>query len=113
MSSELLSQEHFAPHLGRAFRIEVQGGTVELKLTEVTALPPPRRKNAVTGELIPLGDPAVRAEPFSLLFVGPADRLLPQATYRMTPDSSEQAVDVFLVPIKRDRDGFSYEAVFG
>lgn len=47
---------------------------------------------------------------FSLLFKA-SDGHLPQASYRLShPKLGE--IDLFLVPIQRKRDSFSYEAVF-
>lgn len=47
---------------------------------------------------------------FRLMFRGPADPVLPQATYRIRGDRSEHFM--FLVPIGRDESGTEYEAVF-
>jgi hypothetical protein len=48
---------------------------------------------------------------FSLLFHGPADPLLPQATYRFEHPSLG-AMEVFIVPLGRDEHGATYEATF-
>jgi hypothetical protein len=52
-----------------------------------------------------------RQESFSLLFKGPADRMLPQQTYSLENGHIGQ-VDIFLVPVDRDHDGIYYEAIF-
>lgn len=49
--------------------------------------------------------------PFTLTFRGPSRPLLPQATYPLRHDVLGTQ-DVFLVPIARDEDGCTYEAVF-
>lgn len=50
-------------------------------------------------------------EQFSIVFRGPGDVFLNQRTYRM--EHPQMGVfDLFLVPIKRDQDGFYYEACF-
>jgi hypothetical protein len=50
-------------------------------------------------------------DPFRLAFLGPADPLLPQRTYRLEHDGLG-ALDIFLVPIARDASGTTYEAIF-
>jgi hypothetical protein len=50
-------------------------------------------------------------EPFSLLFVGPADPVLPQATYVLTHATLGELA-IFLVPVGRDAESVRYEAVF-
>jgi len=47
---------------------------------------------------------------FSLLFTGPRDIALPQATYRFTGNGA--AHDIFIVPVAADAAGRHYEAVF-
>jgi hypothetical protein len=54
---------------------------------------------------------APEREPFSLVFKGPAEPLLPQCIYRLEHPSLD-ALDVFLVPIRRTPEGVQYEAVF-
>lgn len=96
------TRETFAPHVGttfalRAARPDGPATEVDLVLEEATAAPAP------TGDR---GRP-----PFSLVFRGPAEPLLPQATY---PLGHEQLGDfeIFLVPIGRDASAARYEAVF-
>ena len=52
-----------------------------------------------------------KREPFSLMFRGPAATFLPQRTYILKNQVTEP-VEIFLVPVGRDADGFLYEAVF-
>jgi len=47
---------------------------------------------------------------FTLIFRGPSEPILPQATYRL--ERGDQAHDIFIVPIARDSGGVQYEAVF-
>jgi hypothetical protein len=47
---------------------------------------------------------------FRLEFLGPADPVLPQATYRFA--NGDAAHDIFIVPVSRDGGGVRYEAVF-
>jgi hypothetical protein len=52
-----------------------------------------------------------RRQPFSLVFRGPGEELLPQSTYLLEhPELG--ALQIFLVPISRDEGGARYEAVF-
>ncbi len=48
---------------------------------------------------------------FSLLFKGPGQPLLPQATYTLENDELG-TMEIFLVPVAADEDGVDYEAVF-
>jgi hypothetical protein len=50
-------------------------------------------------------------ESFSLLFLGPVDRLLPQRSYAFECEALGK-FDLFIVPIGRDQSGVRYEAVF-
>ena len=50
-------------------------------------------------------------EQFSLQFRGPATPALPQRIYSLHHPQLG-ALEIFLVPIRRDADGMTYEAVF-
>ena len=50
-------------------------------------------------------------EAFSLFFHGPQAPFLPQGTRRLKHASLGE-LEIFLVPVARDTDGFQYEAVF-
>ena len=52
-----------------------------------------------------------KREQFSLHFRGPATPALKQRTYRVAHPALG-TVDIFLVPIKGDASGMTYEAVF-
>lgn len=52
-----------------------------------------------------------RQEIFSLYFHGPSDMFMQQATYRLKHEKYGE-VDLFLVPVGRDKDGFEYECAF-
>jgi hypothetical protein len=87
----------FAPAVGEAFTVGSDGGpTVELVLAEATAQE---------------AGPQAPQQPFSLLFHGPAEPFLPQATYRFE-HSSLGVIGIFIVPLGRDEHGTVYEAVF-
>ena len=92
---EFFTKEGFAEHLNTKFRIPLQpSGAVELELVEVVST---------------LSTP--RQEQFSIFFRGPGDIYLPQMTYRMEHAALGE-LDLFIVPIGRDPEGFRYEAVF-
>ncbi|HRC84218.1 MAG TPA: hypothetical protein PK413_01260 [Thermoanaerobaculia bacterium] len=95
---ETLTREQFAPHLAQTFRLELQGHTLELQLAEVNALADHS------------GGRASR-QPFSLVFVGSRNQVLPQRIYPLDhPDLGR--LEIFLVPIGPDARGMRYEAVF-
>lgn len=50
-------------------------------------------------------------DPFSLIFLGPDEPLLPQAIYALR-HAHLGVLEIFLVPIARDADGVRYEAIF-
>lgn len=91
-----LSHEHFADKLGTTYMVAPGDGDVV-----------PLRLRAFE----PLNDSGRPGGSFRLEFVGPSARHLPQAIYPFTAEG-EAAVDIFIVPIARDQDGFVYEAVF-
>ena len=109
MAEQSLSADLFEPLVGRSFAVELKDGAVPLILRSVKRLPPPRRDPA--GGVAPVPAEA-RTEPFTLLFAG-ATHLLPQRTYRITSQSLGDAVEIFIVPVGQDGQGFIYEAVFG
>ena len=99
---DLLTHASFAPLVGKRFRLQVSDGKkIEVELIEATKLPVhPGR-----------GEQAARREPFSLLFRGPKEFILPQRTYPVEQETLGKA-EIFLVPIGPDAVGQRYEAVF-
>ncbi len=96
-----LEISHFAPRVGEQFRICSETGhppIVDTELIEVTAV----------GERT---DPGSR-EPFSLVFRGRLDVVLPQRIYRV--DHAELGtLEIFLVPLGPGSERpMRYEAVF-
>jgi hypothetical protein len=89
-----LAWSDFAATEGSVFQVEVDGGRLELKLETAAELPPSGRA----------------AGSFRLEFRGPAEPMLPQATYRMHRDG--ESADIFIVPIERNAAGTLYEAIF-
>ena len=99
---EWLTHEHFAPLVGQDVEVDAgAAGTLTMRLAEATVSDEPGG---------PGPDGQQRAQ-FSLVFLGPADQVLPQATYVVThPAVGEQ--EIFLVPIGRGGEGVRYEAAF-
>lgn len=96
---ERLTEVNFAKHLNTVFRVKVnEPRPVELKLVEVKGYG--NGSNEQSG-----------MERFSLFFSGPGDLHLPQRTYQLEHEQLG-ALDIFLVTIARDEQGFVYEAVF-
>ena len=91
---QTMSLLHFAGHVGTTFRVNAAPHSLELKLVEATDL-----------------GSTPRQEQFSLVFEGPSNLLLNQAIYRL--EHAELGdLDLFLVPIGRHGEGFTYQAVF-
>jgi hypothetical protein len=105
-----LSAGTFEPLIGEPFVVALKDGRVTLTLRGVTRLPSPRRVDS-GGGAVPIQSGA-RPDPFTLLFGG-ASHLLPQRTYAIRSEALGDPVDIFIVPIGQDREGFIYEAVFG
>jgi len=92
-----LTADDFAPHSGSRYLLRFADAAepIALELVEVNAAargPRPGR-------------------PFSLVFRGPRNALLPQSIYRLEHDAMG-ALDLFLVPVGPDPQGMCYEAVF-
>jgi hypothetical protein len=52
----------------------------------------------------------LKRNPFSLFFLAPL--LLQQQIFHLTHDAFAEPLDIFLVPIGQEPNGYSYEAVF-
>jgi len=89
-----LTLETFAPLVGDAFALS-EPAEIELELAEASS----------AGEW-----PGGR-QPFRLLFRGPREPLLPQAIYRLE-HAELGALEIFVVPIRRDGESTTYEAIF-
>ena len=93
--SDQLTHADFQQRLHSRFRLEREGGDpVDLELADVSELRTTRRQ-----------------EMFSIFFRGPAEFVLPQSIYRLEHETLERC-ELFLVPIGRDSNGVTYEAVF-
>ena len=92
---ELLQKEAFAENLNTKFRIPQQSSSAaEIELVEVTEA----RSTS-------------RLQQFSLFFRGPLESFLPQGTYHVEHERLG-SLDLFIVPVGKEQDGFRYEAVF-
>ena len=90
----------FSERDGEPFRLlSDDGSTLELELV------------AVTPGSVPRNDAHERA-PFSIVFRGPLEPVLPQRIYRFEHDELG-SFELFIVPIGPDESGMQYQAVFG
>jgi len=89
----------FAPHLDAAFELQTADGAVPLKLVHADA----------AGEVVKGGRDGGS---FSLQFVAPQGRWLPQGTYPVKHPKLG-TMEIFLVPSGAVQDGHGYHAVFG
>jgi hypothetical protein len=85
----------FEPLVGEPFAVVLEPATIELVLESATTL----------------GARPGGRDPFTLIFRGPPEPLLPQATYALE-HADLGTLEIFVVPIGRDGDGTSYEAIF-
>ena len=92
-----LTIESFEPHVGTSFWLYDGPNKVELRLTRVTRV--------MESEAARL-----KRTPFSLYFS--AAMHLPQQIYRLTHEAFTEPLDIFLVPVGKESNGFIYEAVF-
>jgi hypothetical protein len=91
-----LHLETFSQHLNSKFTVKSESSpnAVELQLIEAESA----------------AKPAPGYEQFSLVFSSPPDSFLEQATYSFEHDGLG-TFELFIVPIRRDEDGFKYQAV--
>ena len=101
--TERLDHNTYSKHVDEVFRLELdKDNALDLTLIEVTAAGPATTQHAKD---------AGRPTPFSLLFRGPPEPVLPQAIYPLThPELG--LLEIFLVPIGPTGDGMGYDAVF-
>jgi len=93
--SESFNIEMFEGQLNTSFRMHY-GDTqnAELKLIGVTDVGSSERQNQ-----------------FSIIFLGPYEAPISQGIYRVEHEALGD-LDLFLVPIGRDKEGVRYEAIF-
>ena len=96
---ETFTHATFADRLGESFPVRLDDGTsIETRLAEARTW----------GEELVRGRGRV---PFTLVFRGPRQPVLPQRIYRMEHEGIGE-FDLFLVPVGQDAEGVQYEAVF-
>jgi hypothetical protein len=100
---ESFTRDTFVPHLNGRFQLQTAAAVVDVQLVELTDL-------SARSSAPPSGDKP-RRSPFSAVFLGPRDPILPQQTYRMSHERIG-SFDLFIVPIGRDQAGTRYEAIF-
>jgi hypothetical protein len=93
--------ETFSGRAGETFRLLLDdGSTVDLELVSVTP-----------GVVTP-NDPSGMRAPFSVIFRGPLEPVMPQRIYRVEHDELG-SFELFVVPVGSDELGMQYQAVFG
>jgi hypothetical protein len=98
-----LTLDAIAPLVGQTFQLRLDdGAAIEMTLDSATESP-------TSGWRPPGGGPS--RTPFTLVFRGPAQFVLPQRIYRFEHEALGD-LDVFIVPIERTAAGVNYEAVF-
>jgi Domain of unknown function (DUF6916) len=101
---EHLTVETFAPAVGDTFVLDAgDAGRLDLELLDARALE--RDDPPGSGE-------SGRRTPFTVVFRGPAEPLLPQRIYRLE-HATLGPLEIFIVPVARDEAGAVYEAIFG
>ena len=91
--------QDFTDNLNTSFNVQLENGErLDLELYEVV------HKVAEANEQSGM-------ERFSIFFRGPASSLLGQRTYELVHQRLG-TLQIFLVPISKDEQGFKYEAVF-
>ena len=99
MPTPLLTVDMFGDKVGQTFALDgSQPLPIELTLTEAKALP----KYNLPGGL---------REPFSLLFTTTGSFIMPQQIYILRHPVLG-SVSIFLVPIGKDGDTVTYQAIF-
>jgi hypothetical protein len=93
---EQLTQADFAPLLRQVFSVDIADARLTMELVCVERLG---------------SAPSSGRQPFSLLFRGPLEPLLPQHIY-VLQHSALGTLEMFLVPIGPDEHGQRYQAIF-
>ena len=97
-----LAASDFSEHVNSVFQLSSNSGDqVEVELKEVTELG--TKESSVDGN--------TRRRPFSIVFSGPQQPVLPQGIYELRHANME-SLSLFVVPIGPDEKGMRYEAVF-
>jgi hypothetical protein len=92
-----LTIDSFEPLVGSSFWLHSNGHKVEMRLT--------RAARVMESEAARLKRTA-----FSLYFLAPL--FIPQGIHHVTHDAFPDALDIFLVPIEKQGESYTVEAVF-
>ena len=98
MQIDELTEELFTEQLNTKFYVPFEDRRVELELVGVEGDKSSMEK--IEG-----------VERFVIYFQGPGDFYLPQYTYRLEHEALG-TLEIFMVPVGRDKNGFRYEAIF-
>jgi hypothetical protein len=104
----LVTHEYFQPLIDQSFIVTLGDQTLALRVTDVTMLPPPKRRT-LSGKTI---DVSTTRLPFSVYFRSEGELGLRQGTYNMAPPDGGQPMHIFVVPLGFEEGGVIYEAVF-
>ena len=94
---EALTIDDFLPLVGSSFWLYSGNHKVEMRLTK--AMPVMESQAA-----------RLKRVAFSLYFLAPL--VVPQGMHRMTHDAFSEGLELFVVPIGQEPNGFTHEAVF-
>ncbi len=94
----LIQVDHFAKTANTSFELSLGETSMMLTLVEIK----PIKTQAF---------PGMMRQPFSLTFRSATQLVLPQRIYRLT-NAATGPMDIFLVPVGRDAQGVSYQAVY-
>ena len=92
------SYEGFVPYINETFAVGLGASTVEMTLVQATKWQPRDWEG-------------LRKEPFALLFKCANPVILPQRVYPFVK-SGFGKMEIFIVPVGREKDGIVYQAVF-
>ena len=98
-----LTLDSFTPLISQPFRLVLPDGTtLDAELESAREVP--------ASGWQPAGSEQSR-KPFSLVFLGRSQVVLPQSIYRLQNETLGE-LEIFIVPIGRKPEGIIYEAVF-
>lgn len=93
--TDTLTHEAFSKHAGEKFEVELEPEkSIELELVEISEL-----KQSAT------------QEQFTVVFLGPNEIFLGQGIRQMKHEELGE-LEIFIVPIAQEQNGYRYEAVF-
>ena len=97
--ADMLTADHFLPHVNQVFRVKESGHALTLSRVEL--------RRMEERELATLG-----RQSFTLIFAGPPDNLLHEGLYTLEVDQGP-AFQIYVIPVQTlARDRQDYQAVF-